>query len=40
MIDARTGGLIAAGLALWLRAPMVVVVLSAALVTALIRAAS
>jgi branched-subunit amino acid transport protein len=37
-IDARLGGLAVAALALWLRAPIVVVVLLAAAVTALLRA--
>jgi hypothetical protein len=39
-IDARAAGLAAAGLALALRLPILVVVLSAALVTALLRAVS
>jgi branched-subunit amino acid transport protein len=39
-LDARAGGLAAAGIALALRAPLVVVVLSAAAVAALLRAVS
>jgi branched-subunit amino acid transport protein len=38
VIDARAGGLIAAGVAIALRAPVVVVVLCAAAATALLRA--
>jgi branched-subunit amino acid transport protein len=38
VIDARAGGLAVAGLALYLRAPLVVVVLLAAVATALLRA--
>ena len=37
VLDARAAGLVAAGLALWRRAPFVVVVLVAAAVTALVR---
>jgi Branched-chain amino acid transport protein (AzlD) len=37
-IDARAGGLVAAGVALALRAPLVVVVVCAAIATALLRA--
>lgn len=36
-IDARAGGLAAAAIALWLRAPLTVVVVAAAAVTALLR---
>lgn len=39
-LDARVGGLAAAGIALWRRAPLTVVVLSAAVVTALLRTLS
>lgn len=38
MFDARAGGLIVAGIALWRRAPLYVVVLAAAAATALLRA--
>jgi branched-subunit amino acid transport protein len=37
VIDARVAGLATAALALWLRAPLIVVVVSAAAVTALLR---
>lgn len=37
VIDARSAGLLAAGVALWRRAPFVVVVIVAAAVTALVR---
>ena len=38
MIDARSGGLVVAAVAIVLRAPLIVVVLSAAVATALLRA--
>jgi branched-subunit amino acid transport protein len=38
VLDARAGGLVAAGIALWRRAPLYVVVLAAAAATALLRA--
>jgi branched chain amino acid efflux pump len=38
VLDARAGGLIVAGIALWRRAPLYVVVLAAAAATALLRA--
>jgi hypothetical protein len=37
VLDARAGGLVVAGVALWLRAPLYVVVLGAAAATALLR---
>jgi branched-subunit amino acid transport protein len=37
-LDARAGGLVVAGIALWRRAPLYVVVLAAAAATALLRA--
>jgi branched chain amino acid efflux pump len=40
VLDARAGGLAVAGVALWLRAPLYVVVVAAAAVTALLRAIS
>jgi len=40
VIDARLGGVIAAGVALWRRAPFVVVIIVASAVTALIRLAT
>lgn len=40
VIDARAAGLAAAAIALWLRAPLTVVVISAAAVTALLRLVS
>ncbi|HEY3727046.1 MAG TPA: AzlD domain-containing protein [Solirubrobacteraceae bacterium] len=36
-VDARVGGLVVAAVALWLRAPLAVVVVAAAAVTALLR---
>jgi branched-subunit amino acid transport protein len=39
-LDARAGGLVVAGIALWRRAPLYVVVLAAAAATALLRAVS
>lgn len=39
VLDARAAGLVAAGIALWRRAPFVVVVVVAAAVTALVRLA-
>jgi hypothetical protein len=36
-VDARVGGLVVAAVALWLRAPLAVVVIAAAAVTALLR---
>lgn len=38
LFDARAGGLVVAGIALWRRAPLYVVVLAAAAATALLRA--
>jgi hypothetical protein len=38
VLDARAGGLVVAGIALWRRAPLYVVVLAAAAATALLRA--
>jgi hypothetical protein len=38
VFDARAGGLVVAGIALWRRAPLYVVVLAAAAATALLRA--
>jgi branched-subunit amino acid transport protein len=38
VLDARAGGLAVAGMALWLRAPLYVVVVAAAAATALVRA--
>ena len=38
VLDARTGGLVVAAVALWRRAPLYVVVLAAAAATALLRA--
>jgi branched-subunit amino acid transport protein len=38
VLDARAGGLVVAGAALWLRAPLYVVVLGAAAATAVLRA--
>ena len=38
VFDARAGGLVVAGIALWRRAPLYVVVLAAAATTALLRA--
>jgi branched-subunit amino acid transport protein len=38
VIDARAGGLVVAGIALWRQAPLYVVVLAAAAATALLRA--
>jgi branched-subunit amino acid transport protein len=39
-VDARVGGLVVAAVALWLRAPLAVVVIAAAAVTALVRLAT
>jgi branched-subunit amino acid transport protein len=39
-VDARVGGLVVAAVALWLRAPLAVVVIAAAAVTALLRLAT
>jgi hypothetical protein len=38
VLDARAGGVVVAGIALWRRAPLYVVVLAAAVATALLRA--
>ncbi|MDH4112346.1 MAG: AzlD domain-containing protein [Actinomycetota bacterium] len=40
VIDARLPGVLAAGVAIWLRAPVLIVVIGAALVTAGVRAAA